>query len=61
MPQMENSIDPMTHGSVLAQVREQMLSLHLLYDVPVEHVYGVLTCYTSWRFFKLQFPNQRCC
>ena len=42
--------DPMNHPKVVTQVMSQMIPLRTLYGV--QNAYGILTTYSSWRFFK---------
>jgi hypothetical protein len=42
--------DPMTHPKVMTRIVSQMIPLHTIYGV--EHVYGILSTYSSWHFFK---------
>lgn len=42
--------DPMNHPKVVTQVLDQMIPLRTLYGV--KNVYGILSTYESWRFFR---------
>ena len=42
--------DPMSHPKVVSQVVSQMIPLRTMYGV--QHVYGILSTYTSWHFFR---------
>ena len=42
--------DPMCHPKVVTQVLDQMIPLRTLYGV--KNVYGILSTYKSWRFFR---------
>ena len=42
--------DPMTHPKVVTQVLSQMIPLRTMYGV--KNVYGILSTYSSWRFFR---------
>lgn len=53
-PQRENIAppdpDPMNHPKVITQVVSQMIPLRAMYGV--QNVYGILSTYSSWRFFR---------
>ena len=53
-PQRQNATppdpDPMRHAKVVTQVCSQMMPLRTMYGV--KNVYGILSTYSSWRFFK---------
>ena len=42
--------DPLTHPKVVTQVLSQMIPLRTMYGVA--NVYGILSTYSSWRFFR---------
>ena len=42
--------DPMNHPKVMTQILDQMIPLRTLYGV--KNVYGILSTYKSWRFFR---------
>jgi len=42
--------DPMNHPKVITQVLSQMIPLRTMYGV--QNVYGILSTYSSWRFFR---------
>lgn len=42
--------DPMVHPKVVTQVCSQMIPLRTMYGV--KNVYGILSTYSSWRFFR---------
>ena len=42
--------EPMNHGKVITQVVSQMIPLRTMYGV--KNVYGILSTYSSWQFFK---------
>lgn len=47
--------EPMTHPKVVAQVASQMIPLRTLYGL--QEVYGILTTYKEWRFFKYELEE----